>query len=135
MYTKLIDSKFPEYNRVIPKTTTLKIEINKIELKEALLRTSVLSNEKYKAVRFDFSENNLKISIHNTDHEEAIEDLFIDYTGEEFTTGFNIHYILDCISHIEDNIIQLNLTETYNSCIIQGKYSDNPLYVVMPMRL
>lgn len=133
--TKLIDSKFPEYNRVIPNETCHSIDFNKDELKQALVRSSTLSSDKFNAIRFDFTNNQLIASIHNPEHEEAIEELTINYNGEDFTIGFNISYILDCLNHINDNIVTFNFTESHNSCTIHGQSAELPLYVVMPMRL
>jgi len=133
--TKLIDSKFPEYNRVIPKETCYSIDLNREELKQALIRSSTLSSDKFNAIRFDFTTNQLTASIHNPEHEEAIEELTINYNGEDFTIGFNISYILDCLNHLNENVITFNFTESHNSCTIHGQSSDLPLYVVMPMRL
>ncbi len=133
--SKLIDSKFPEYNRVIPKKTNLSISINRIELRNALLRAAILSTDKFKAIRIEFSEGKLVASLHNPEHEEMQEELIINYTGEEFTIGFNISYIVDALNHILDTNIVFNFTESLNSCLLHGDTSDLPLYVVMPMRL
>ncbi len=133
--SKLINSKFPEYSRVIPKETNLSIAINRDELKNALNRAAILSSEIFKAVRLDFSENKLLLSMHNTEHEESTEDLLINYSGIDFTIGFNIRYVIDCLSNITDNNIIFNFTESHNSCIIHGETNEIPLYVIMPMRL
>jgi len=133
--TKLIDSKFPEYKRVIPNNTTLAISINRSELKESLVRASVLSTEKFKAIRLEFSENNLLATIHNPEHEEAEEEMDIVYTGEDFSIGFNINYLVDVLSSVTDEEIVFNFTESYNSCLLYGNSRENPVYVVMPMRL
>ncbi|MFK5983886.1 MAG: DNA polymerase III subunit beta [Pseudomonadota bacterium] len=133
--TKLIDSKFPEYNRVIPKETNLSIEINRQELRDTLLRAAILSTDKFKAIRIDFSDGKLITSLHNSEHEEMEEELSINYSGVEFTIGFNINYIIDALNHIQDTNIVFNFTESLNSCLLHGITTDLPLYVVMPMRL
>jgi len=133
--TKLIDSKFPEYNRVIPNQTNLSIEINRMELRDALLRAAILSTDKFKAIRIEFKEGKLITSLHNPEHEEMQEELIINYSGVEFTIGFNINYIIDAINHINDTNIVFNFTESLNSCLLHGDSQDLPLYVVMPMRL
>jgi len=133
--TKLIDSKFPEYNRVIPNQTNLSIEINRIELRDALFRAAILSTDKFKAIRIEFKQDKLIASLHNPEHEEMQEEIIINYSGVEFTIGFNINYIIDAINHINDTNIVFNFTESLNSCLLHGDASELPLYVVMPMRL
>ncbi|MFK5892295.1 MAG: DNA polymerase III subunit beta [Pseudomonadota bacterium] len=133
--SKLIDSKFPEYNRVIPNQTNLSIQINRIELRDALLRAAILSTDKFKAIRIEFSDGKLVTSLHNPEHEEMEEELFINYSGVEFTIGFNINYIIDALNHISDTNIIFNFTESLNSCLLHGDSNELPLYVVMPMRL
>ncbi len=133
--TKLIDSKFPEYNRVIPKETNLSVEINRIDLRDSLLRAAILSTDKFKAIRIEFFNGKLITSLHNPEHEEMQEELTINYSGVDFTIGFNINYIIDALNHIEDNNVIFNFTESLNSCLLQGNSNDLPLYVVMPMRL
>jgi len=133
--TKLIDSKFPEYRRVIPKVTNLSIPINRLELKESLTRAAVLSTEKFKAIRLEFSKNNLLATIHNPEHEEAEEEMVIAYEGENFSIGFNVNYLVDVLSRVKDEQIIFNFTESYNSCLLYGNSKENPVYVVMPMRL
>ena len=133
--TKLIDSKFPEYNRVIPNQTNLSIEINRIELRDALSRAAILSTDKFKAIRIEFKEGRMITSLHNPEHEEMQEELIINYSGVEFTIGFNINYIIDAINHINNTNIIFDFTESLNSCLIHGDTQDLPLFVVMPMRL
>lgn len=133
--TKLIDSKFPEYRRVIPNNTNLSVAVNRLELKESLTRAAVLSTEKFKAIRLEFSKNHLLATIHNPEHEEAEEEIIINYNGEDFSIGFNINYLVDVLSRVKDDEIIFNFTETYNSCLLFGNSNENPVYVVMPMRL
>ena len=111
------------------------ININRIELRDLMLRAAILSTEKFKAIRLEFSDGKLSTSLHNPEHEEMKEDLSINYSGLEFNIGFNIHYIIEALNHLTTTNIIFNFTESLNSCIIQGDTDDLPLYVVMPMKV
>lgn len=135
--TKLIDGRFPDYQRVIPppELCTKTILVDRLTLKQSLSRISVLSTEKYKAARLEFSENNLFAVVHNPEHEEGEESIFIDYHGENFTIGFNVGYLIDALSSILEDQVSLQLTDSNSSCLITGFNDDSTKYVVMPMRL
>ena len=135
--TKLIDGRFPDYQRVIPPSElcTKNIIADRQTLKQSLSRIAVLSTEKYKAARLEFSQNNLVAVVHNPEQEEAEENLQIDYSGDEFTIGFNVGYLVDALNAIKEDQVQLSLTDANSSCLIYGLNNDNIKYVVMPMRL
>jgi DNA polymerase-3 subunit beta len=135
--TKLIDGRFPDYKRVIPQSELCNKNIitDRQLLKQSLSRIAVLSTEKYKAARLEFSHNNLLAVVHNPEHEEAEENIAIEYTGEDFTIGFNVSYLVDALNAIDDDQVKLSLTDANSSCLIQGLNSDASKYVVMPMRL
>lgn len=131
---KLIDSTFPDYQRVMPIACDKKISLDKAELKQALVRTSILSNEKFKGVRLKISHNVLSMQTNNPEQEEAEEQIVIDYTGESMEISFNIKYILDVIGAIDSDQIELELKDSASSCRVQQQ---NPQcsYVIMPMRI
>lgn len=135
--TKLIDGRFPDYQRVIPPSElcTKNIIADRQMLKQSLARIAVLSSEKYKAARLEFSKNNLIAVVHNPEQEEAEENLQIDYSGDDFTIGFNVGYLVDALNAIKDDQIKLSLTDANSSCLICGLNNENIKYVVMPMRL
>jgi len=135
--TKLIDGRFPDYQRVIPPSElcTKKIIVDRQILKQSLSRIAVLSTEKYKAARLEFSNNKLIAVVHNPEQEEAEEYLQIDYSGEAFSIGFNVGYLVDALNAIKEDQVSLSLTDANNSCLISGLNNDYTKYVVMPMRL
>ncbi len=135
--TKLIDGRFPDYQRVIPATElcTKKIIADRQVLKQALARISVLSTEKYKAARLEFKVNNLIAVVHNPEQEEAEESLSIEYTVDEFTIGFNIGYLIDALNAVQEDQVVLTLTDANSSCLVFGLNNNSVKYVVMPMRL
>lgn len=135
--SKLIDGRFPDYQRVIPATElcTKNIIIDRQMLKQSLSRIAVLSTEKYKAARLEFSNNFLTAVVHNPEQEEAEEIIQIDYSGEEFTIGFNVDYLVAALNAIQDDQVSLSLTDANSSCLIKGLNNDFAKYVVMPMRL
>lgn len=133
--SKLIDGKFPDYQQVIPPSTDTVISCDRATLHQAFTRTSVLSNEKYRGMRLSLDSNLVKATVHNPEQEEAEEELEVSYNGDQFEIGFNVSYLLDALSAIDANDVNVFLTDSNHSCLIQGVGEDDNKYVVMPMRL
>jgi DNA polymerase-3 subunit beta len=133
--SKLIDGKFPEYGRVIPSNPGKIIVVDRELLRAALQRTAILSNEKYRGVRIGLAKNSLKLQAHNPEQEEAQDEVEVDYTGEEFEIGFNVNYLLDALSAIDTETVEIGLTDANSSCLIRSPGVTSSRYVVMPMRL
>lgn len=133
--SKLIDGKFPDYQRVIPSNTDKEVIANKDELRQALQRTSILSNEKYRGIRFQFNSGTLQLMAHNPEQEEAEEEMEISYEGEQLVIGFNVGYLIEVLSAIDSDQVKLLLSDANSSCLIQNFDSQQSNYVIMPMRL
>ena len=133
--SKLIDGKFPDYQRVIPANTDKEITADRDLLKQALMRTSILSNEKYRGIRFQFSPGLLKLLAHNPEQEEAEDEMEIHYSGDELIIGFNVGYLIEVLNVIDTNDVSIELSDSNSSCLIQNTDSDRNRYVIMPMRL
>ena len=133
--SKLIDGRFPDYQRVIPKDLDKKLLINRDSLRQALTRTSILSNEKYRGIRLDISKNNIKIQAHNTDQEEAVEEIDARYDSEAIVIGFNVTYLLDVLNAIDTDDVEMFLSDGNSSALINKPGDTGCRYVVMPMRL
>lgn len=133
--SKLIDGKFPEYNRVIPVDGNRVIEVNREALKQTLSRIAILSNEKYRGIRLSASTNNLSIQANNPDQEEAEEELSVEYTDSDMEIGFNVTYLIDVLNVLDSEKVLIKLKDANSSCIICDSDDSNSLYVVMPMRL
>ena len=133
--SKLIDGKYPDYDKVFPTGEPLPLEISKELLQSALSRASVLSNEKYRGVRFQLSEGELKLTANNPEQESAEEILKVDYKGMDLEVGFNIGYLLDVLNSIESEIVHFEFYGEDSSCIIKESNSEDDVYVIMPMRL
>ncbi len=133
--SKLIDGKFPDYRKVIPAGTDKHVVIDREVMKQALHRTSILSNEKYRGIRFNFESNNLELLAHNPEQEEAKEELEIDYSGEKLVIGFNVGYLIEVLSTIDDDNVVLELKDENSSCLIRSEKNEDSRYVVMPMRI
>lgn len=133
--SKLIDGRFPEYQRVIPKAAENILTATRDELKQALVRTSILSNEKYRGVRLQLSSDRLRILAHNPEQEEAEEELGVSYDGSELEIGFNVTYLLDALNAVGTEQVTIALSDSNSSCLIQAPDSGECKYVVMPMRL
>jgi DNA polymerase-3 subunit beta len=133
--SKLIDGRFPDYKRVMPKGGDKQIQADRTRLRQALARTSILSNEKYRGIRLTLDENILKIQAHNPEQEEAEEELEIQYGGEALEIGFNVTYLLDALAALPGDDVRIILSDANSSCLIEEGGSGHCKYVVMPMRL
>ncbi len=133
--SKLIDGRFPDYSRVIPKSLDKRLLINRNLLRQALTRTSILSNEKYRGIRLEISKNNIKIQAHNPEQEEAVEEIDATYDNETLVIGFNVTYLLDVLNVIDTDEVEVSLGDANSSALIRRPGRDDCRYVVMPMRL
>lgn len=133
--SKLIDGRFPDYERVVPETSDNRVVAERDALRQSLTRASILSNEKYKGVRIMLRENSIKALAHNPEHEEAEEELEVDYHGDEMEIGFNVSYLLDALSVIRTDKVILTIRDPNSSCLLLPDGDESCKYVVMPMRL
>jgi DNA polymerase-3 subunit beta len=133
--SKLIDGRFPEYGRVIPASPPRMVEADREALRQALQRTAILSNEKYRGIRLTARPDLLTIQAHNPEQEEAEDQVEVSYKGEEVEIGFNVNYLLDALSAIDSDKVEIGLTDSNSSCLIHAPGTAHTRYVVMPMRL
>jgi len=135
LVSKLVEGKFPDYQRVIPQGYKNSFDISREELIGCLTRAAILTNEKFKGVRCVVGEGSLKISCTNTDQEEAQEEAEVDYHGEIIDIGFNVTYLLDVLNHLKSEKITLSLGDANSSALITSAENAEFKYVVMPMRI
>lgn len=135
LISKVIDGKFPDYDRVIPVGHGNTFTANRIAVLTAMQRASILSNEKYRGIRMVLSENNLKLISTNTEQEEAEEELEIDYNQESLDIGFNVTYLIDVLNNTQQENINFSFADANSSCLITIPEDDEYKYVVMPMRI
>jgi len=133
--SKLIDGQFPDYNRVMPKMGNKVVSLSKDELKQILNRVSILSNEKYRGIRFELQNNTLLVNATNPEQEQAQEEITINYHGDNLELGFNVTYLLDVLSVIEAETIKMYISDSNTGVLIEENDNSNSLYVVMPMRV
>lgn len=132
--SKLINAQYPDYNRLIPRGTTIAVG-ERESIKQALTRASILSNEKFRGVRFQFEPSKLRITANNSDQEQAEEAVSLDYEGNTMEIGFNVAYLLDVVTAITTKCIRCVFTDSNNGVLIEPTEGDQSLYVIMPMRL
>jgi DNA polymerase-3 subunit beta len=135
LVSKIIDGKFPDYNKVIPIGYSNEFIVERSIIQQALQRASILSNEKFRGVRLVLTQNSLRIICTNSDQEEAQEEIEIDYKGNPIDIGFNVTYLLDALSNIEAKYIKFNFNDANSSGLITLFDDDSFKYVVMPMRI
>lgn len=133
--SKLIDGRFPEYEKVVPTNQSKELKLDKEEFKKAIQRTAILSNEKYKGIRFALKSGKIILSAHNPEQEEAEEEVEINYSGEEMEIGFNSSYIVDAVSALEGDTVELGLSDSNSSGTLREPENKKTKYIVMPMRL
>lgn len=133
--SKLIDGRFPDYRRVLPRNAQRIMVGNWETLKQAFARAAILSNDKVRTVRLQLSENTMKITATNSEQEVAEELIDVNYSGEEMEVGFNVSYILDVLNALKCQQVRMRLTDASSSCLIEDVDDASAEYVIMPMRL
>jgi DNA polymerase III subunit beta len=133
--TKLVEGKFPDYNRVIPKQHKNLITLGRLPLLASLQRAAILTSEKFKGVRVNVEPGVMRVSANNAEQEEAREELEIDYGGEPIEIGFNVSYLIDALGNMDDEMIRLELQDSHSSALFTLPDQAGFKYVVMPMRI
>jgi DNA polymerase-3 subunit beta len=133
--SKLIDAKFPDFSKVFNQAFMTPLLIQKQLLREALTRVAILSNEKYKGITFDIGNDLLKLSTHNPEHDEAEDELIIDYQGQPLSISFNSQYMLDAVSNIDSELAVITIASNASSCFIEEPELPLFKFIVMPMRM
>ena len=135
LVSKVVDGKFPDYNRVIPVGNAKRVEFARTELLAALQRAAILSNEKFRGVRLVLGSDQLKIICTNSEQEEAEEELEVAYKGDALDVGFNITYLVDVLQNMVVDRVQLAFGDANSSALVTLPDRDDYKYVVMPMRI
>jgi DNA polymerase III subunit beta len=133
--SKLIDGRFPDYQRVIPANADKVLLADRDSLRQALVRASILSNEKYRGVRLCVEPERLRIQSNNPEQEEAEEEMAVEYREEPLEIGFNASYMLDALNAIHSELVEIALTDANSSCLVRAPGDHSCRYVIMPMRL
>ncbi|QJR13220.1 DNA polymerase III subunit beta [Usitatibacter palustris] len=133
--SKIVEGKFPDYQKVIPTTHKNRVSLERTALAQSLNRAAILSNEKIRGVRLVFTKGALSIICTNNEQEEAEEGLAIDYDGDPLDIGFNISYLLDVLNHIDAAQVSVTMGDSNSSALIEMPGREDFKYVVMPMRI
>ncbi len=133
--TKLVEGKFPDYNRVIPKNHRNHITLGRVPLLACLQRTAILTSEKFKGVRLNVEPGLLRVASSNAEQEEAVDELDIDYSGDAIEIGFNVTYLIDALSNMSQDMVKLELQDSNSSALLTNPENNAFKYVVMPMRI
>ena len=135
--SKLIDGRFPDYERVIPdpEKSDKQLDVDKESLRQCLARAAILSNDKYRAVRLSLAPGVLRVVANNPEQEEAEDEMEVSYEGESLEVGFNVTYLMDALNALPGEQARLYFTDSSSSCLIMPAGEERCRYVVMPMRL
>ena len=133
--TKLVEGKFPDYNRVIPKNHKNIIMLGRAPLLACLQRTAILTSEKFKGVRLNIEPGTLRVASNNAEQEEAVDELDIDYGGDSIEIGFNVTYLIDALANMSQDMVKIELADSNSSALLTIPDNAAFKYVVMPMRI
>ncbi len=133
--SKIVEGKFPDYQKVIPTTHKNRVSLDRAVLAQSLNRAAILSNEKIRGVRLVFTKDALSIICTNNEQEEAEEGLAVDYDGDPLDIGFNISYLLDVLNHVDSPTVSVAMGDSNSSALVQMPGREDFKYVVMPMRI
>ena len=133
--TKLVEGKFPDYNRVIPKNHKNIITLGRLPLLASLQRTAILTSEKFKGVRLNIDPGTLRVASNNAEQEEAVDELDIDYAGDPIEIGFNVTYLIDALANMNQDMVKIELADSNSSALLTIPDNAAFKYVVMPMRI
>jgi DNA polymerase-3 subunit beta len=135
LISKLVDGKFPDYGRVIPTQERNILNADREALRQSLLRAAILSNEKFRGIRWVLNDGVLKIVSSNAEQEEAQEELEVKYAGDPIDIGFNVNYLLDVLNNVSGAEIECSFGDSSSSALVRFPSEPNFKYVVMPMRI
>jgi len=133
--SKLIDGRYPDYEKVIPSGTMVSLGLPHQDFHDTLSRAAILTNDKFRGVRLNISNGTLAATAHNPEQEEASDEMAVDYTGEEMEIGFNVSYLLEAVNALRGDVVELALKDQNSSCLLRSPDDGSTLYLVMPMRL
>jgi DNA polymerase-3 subunit beta len=133
--SKLVDGRFPDYRRVVPQSTNKTLEASCDSLKHAFSRAAILSNEKFRGVRVNLADAEMRITANNPEQEEAEEILDVHFEGEAIEIGFNVSYVLDVLNTLKCEQVRISMSDANASALIENSVDDSAMYVVMPIRL
>ena len=135
LISKLVEGKFPDYTRVIPKGYKNRFTVSREQLQKALQRAAIMTSDKFKGIRCILAPGSIKISSTNADQEEAVEEIELDYTGDNIDIGFNVTYLLDVLWNLKNDEIGIELGDANSSALVSISDNTDFKYVVMPMRI
>ncbi|NLS14319.1 DNA polymerase III subunit beta [Vibrio sp. SM6] len=133
--SKLVDGRFPDYRRVMPQNTTKTLQASCDDLRQAFARAAILSNEKFRGVRVNLVDSEMRITANNPEQEEAEEMLDVEFQGEAIEIGFNVSYVLDVLNTLRCPTVRISMSDANASALIENADDDSAMYVVMPIRL
>ena len=135
LVSKLIDGKFPDYERVVPSSLKNHMKVGRQTLMQAMNRAAILTNEKFRGIRVVLGENSLKLMAANAEQEEAQEEIEVEYAGDAIDVGFNVGYLLDVLNNVHTEEIQWSFNDANSSALVTVPGNERFKYVIMPMRI
>lgn len=135
LVSKLIEGKFPDYQRVIPNGYKREVQLERSTLAGSLSRAAILTSDKFKGVRFTLAPGSLRVQVTNAEQEEAVEEIDVDYGGDPLEIGFNVGYLLDALNNLKNDQVMVQFGDSNSSALVTVPGDESFKYVVMPMRI
>ena len=133
--SKLIDGTFPDYSRVIPTANDRLLRINTKELAQGVDRVSTIATEKTRAVKLSLDAGKVTLSVTSPEAGTAAEEISADYNAGPLEVGFNSRYLLDILSQIETETVEVHLADAASPTLIRETADSPAIFVLMPMRV
>jgi DNA polymerase-3 subunit beta len=133
--SKLIDGRYPDYEKVIPAGTTVSLSLPHKDFHDTLSRAAILTNDKFRGVRLNIANGTLAATAHNPEQEEASDEMAVEYDGEELEIGFNVTYLMEAVNALAGDVVEFSVKDQNSSCVLRRPGDQSTLYLVMPMRL
>jgi DNA polymerase-3 subunit beta len=133
--TKLLDGRFPDYEKLINQGGNKIFMGRRESLKDCFQRAGALFNDRFRGVSLKLTNGCLKILAINTEQDEVEEDLNIEYTGDDLEIGFNVKYLIDFLNVIQTENVQFTFADSNSSARVEGIGETSGIYVIMPMKI
>ena len=135
LISKVIDGRFPDYSKVIPKGNDKVLQMKLNELGNSIDRVTTVSSDRKEGLKMTISKEAVQLSVNNPSSGEGTENIGAKFNSEDLSISFNSRYLTDIISQIENEYIVINLKDAGSPVLINDFSDKNSFHVVMPMKI
>ena len=135
LISKVIDGKFPDYNKVVPKNNEKSLIVSSKDFIDSVERVITVSADRKEGVKLNINKGNIKLSVNSTNSGEGNETIKATYDSDEMNISFNSKYLIDIASEIPDKNLKMKLKDPISPVLIEDNADKNSFYVIMPMKI